>query len=78
LSRGSIPNALNIAGSKPRPTPRIARPPESWSSVATSAATRSGSWIEINSDVVPRRTRRVIAASAASATSGDAVAPGRR
>ena len=64
------PNASNSSSSHPAPSPRSRRPPESRSIVSAIFA-RSAGWRNgAQSTSVPRRTREVMAASAASDVRG--------
>ena len=62
-------------GHQPMPTPRVTRPPESWSMVATCSATRTGSWIGSWKMPVPTRIVEVRAATAARNVSGSLMLP---
>ena len=55
---------------QPNPTPRVTRPPERWSSVATCLASRIGSCWAASRMPVPSPMRVVTAAAVESATSG--------
>jgi A/G-specific adenine glycosylase len=61
----SIPNASCSRSNHPAPSPRIARPPETWSSVVAIFAVSPGFRNVLAPTMRPRRTRLVIAASAA-------------
>ena len=78
LVAASMPNAANRGARKPRPSPRMTRPPDRRSRAATSSATRRGGRIGSSSDVVPSRSRSVRAAHAARVSSGDVATPGAK
>ena len=51
------------SSTRPRPTPSVARPPLSWSSVATTWATCTGWYVGSTKTATPRRIRIVSAAA---------------
>ena len=74
-SRNTEPWTSYSSGHQPRPTPRVTRPPESWSMVATCSATRTGLWTGSWKIPVPTRMVDVRAATAARNVSGSAMLP---
>ena len=62
-----MPNAANSCGAYPRPRPSSMRPPDSWSSTATSSARRSG-WAKGASAMSVEMRMRLVIAAAAPAT----------
>ena len=70
---GSSPNAANsVFHSEPSPAPNTSRPPESRSSEAVSRATFCGRRRARMQTITPRRTRSVLAATAAIVIHGSA------
>ena len=62
-SANGVPIARISFSIKPTPTPMTRRPPHRTSSVAAAFASLMGLWYGSTSTEVPRRTRRVLAAT---------------
>ena len=58
-AKGGAASASNSSRSQPTPAPRMTRPPESTSRVASIFAVVTGFRYGITRTLVPRRTRRV-------------------
>ncbi len=69
------PNIAASNGDEPRPTPTSSRPRLSWSSIAISSASRSGSYSGTTNVVAASRIRLVARAAAARNTAGDGASP---
>ena len=70
---GSVPWFRISSRFQPAPTPNRKRPPEMWSSVATSLAVTIGSRSITRQTPVPSFSRSVVAAAAPRATNGSSV-----
>ncbi len=70
---GSVPWFRISSMFQPAPTPNRKRPPDRWSSVATSLAVTMGSRSITRQTPVPSLRRSVTAATAPSATNGSSV-----
>ena len=66
----STPSSANSGSTWPAPTPAIARPPDSASSVPNALATSSGWWYGRATTWLSSRTRSVAAARKPSVTNG--------
>ena len=73
-SENGTPTASASSRSQPTPTPRITRPPDSTSVVATRFASCTGLWSGSTTIPVPSRSRSVWAATNVNSSSGSGMA----